>query len=122
MPEEKPQTIQHKLFRLLVVALIVGLAIYLTRNLNRWHVCQVLIGFGAVIFVHELGHFVAAKSVGIMVEAFSLGFGPVVFGIKRVAGGWQIRDFDFLPQGKAKTFASDFQAAYPDARSTWPKD
>ena len=32
---------------------------------------------GVLIFVHELGHFVAAKSVGIMVHRFSLGIGPV---------------------------------------------
>jgi len=32
---------------------------------------------GVLIFVHELGHFLAAKSVGIAVLRFSLGFGPV---------------------------------------------
>lgn len=31
---------------------------------------------GVIIFVHELGHFLAAKSVGIRVEAFSLGYPP----------------------------------------------
>jgi len=31
---------------------------------------------GVVIFVHELGHFLAAKSVGIRVETFSLGYPP----------------------------------------------
>ncbi len=31
---------------------------------------------GVLIFVHELGHFLAAKSVGIRVLRFSLGFGP----------------------------------------------
>jgi len=31
---------------------------------------------GILIFVHELGHFLAAKSVGIKVEKFSLGFPP----------------------------------------------
>src|SRR5205085_2869683 len=31
---------------------------------------------GVLIFVHELGHFLAAKSVGIAVLRFSLGFGP----------------------------------------------
>jgi regulator of sigma E protease len=34
---------------------------------------------GVLIFVHELGHFVAAKSLGIQVHRFSLGFGkPIV--------------------------------------------
>ncbi len=31
---------------------------------------------GILIFVHELGHFLAAKSVGIGVHRFSIGFGP----------------------------------------------
>lgn len=38
-----------------------------------------LIGLGIVIFVHETGHFLAAKAMGIEVEAFSLGWGnPLV--------------------------------------------
>ncbi len=31
---------------------------------------------GGLIFVHELGHFVAARACGVEVEEFSLGFGP----------------------------------------------
>jgi regulator of sigma E protease len=34
---------------------------------------------GVLIFVHELGHLLAAKAVGIPVERFSLGFGPVIW-------------------------------------------
>ncbi|MDR1898472.1 MAG: RIP metalloprotease RseP [Treponema sp.] len=34
-----------------------------------------LIGLGVVVFVHELGHFLAARLVGIEVEAFSIGWG-----------------------------------------------
>ncbi len=37
---------------------------------------------GVLIFVHELGHFAVAKLFGILVERFSLGFGPKVVGIK----------------------------------------
>lgn len=37
---------------------------------------------GILIFVHELGHFIAAKSVGIRVEKFSLGFPPRMVGKK----------------------------------------
>ena len=35
--------------------------------------------FGLVIFVHELGHFLAAKSVGVYTPRFSIGFGPALF-------------------------------------------
>jgi len=38
---------------------------------------------GVLIFVHELGHFWAAKSVGIGVERFSIGLGPRVWGYRR---------------------------------------
>ncbi len=37
---------------------------------------------GLLIFVHELGHFLLAKLVGIRVERFSLGFPPRLFGKK----------------------------------------
>jgi regulator of sigma E protease len=37
---------------------------------------------GVCIFVHELGHFLMAKSVGIRVERFSLGFPPKMVGKK----------------------------------------
>ena len=38
-----------------------------------------LIVFGLVVFVHELGHFLAAKAVGIYAPRFSIGFGPALF-------------------------------------------
>ncbi|MEX0856355.1 MAG: RIP metalloprotease RseP [Gemmatimonadota bacterium] len=38
---------------------------------------------GVLIFVHELGHFLAARSVGIRVERFSIGLGPRIFGFQR---------------------------------------
>ena len=36
------------------------------------------LGIAALIFVHELGHFAAAKAVGMRVERFSLFFGPMI--------------------------------------------
>ena len=39
--------------------------------------------FGLIIFVHEGGHFLAAKRMGVKVEKFSLGFGPRLAGFKR---------------------------------------
>jgi regulator of sigma E protease len=38
---------------------------------------------GVLIFVHELGHFMAAKAVGIEVPRFSIGLGPKMFGFRR---------------------------------------
>jgi regulator of sigma E protease len=39
-----------------------------------------IVVLGVLIFVHELGHFGAAKLVGIEVQRFSIGLGPKVFG------------------------------------------
>jgi regulator of sigma E protease len=41
-----------------------------------------LIALGLLIFIHELGHFIIAKRAGIYVEAFSLGFGPKLLGVR----------------------------------------
>ena len=38
---------------------------------------------GLLIFVHELGHFMAAKKIGVYVHEFALGMGPKIFSFKR---------------------------------------
>jgi regulator of sigma E protease len=38
---------------------------------------------GVLIFVHELGHFLMARRIGVRVLTFSLGFGPKLINIKR---------------------------------------
>lgn len=42
------------------------------------NVILVIIGIGLLIFIHELGHFLMAKKIGVKVLAFSLGFGPAI--------------------------------------------
>src|ERR1700734_1905273 len=46
-------------------------------------IVSVTLVLGIVIFVHEWGHFIAAKLSGIRVDVFSFGFGPRIFGVKR---------------------------------------
>lgn len=46
-------------------------------------VLEIAVLLGLVIFVHELGHFLVARWAGVLVERFSIGFGPVLFSIKR---------------------------------------
>lgn len=41
---------------------------------------MVALGLGLVIFIHELGHFLAAKWCGVQVRVFSIGFGPALPG------------------------------------------
>ena len=43
----------------------------------------VAIGIGMLIFVHELGHYLAARLIGARVDVFSLGFGPRILGFRR---------------------------------------
>ena len=47
-----------------------------------------IIVLAALIFVHELGHFIAARSFGIRVDEFALGFGPRLFEWKLNGGGF----------------------------------
>lgn len=54
-------------------------------------VIAVLLGFGGIVMIHELGHFLVAKLGGIRVEAFSIGMGPVVLGIRKLKKGWRVR-------------------------------
>ena len=47
---------------------------------SLWGISLVAIFFGGSIFVHELGHFLAARKRGLKIERFSIGFGPRLFG------------------------------------------
>lgn len=40
------------------------------------NVLAAIAAFGAMIFVHELGHFLVARRAGVRVHVFALGFGP----------------------------------------------
>ena len=47
------------------------------------NIVVVIVVLGFMIFIHELGHFLAAKAFGIRVLVFSLGFGKRLFGFER---------------------------------------
>jgi regulator of sigma E protease len=40
---------------------------------------KTIVGVGGLIFLHELGHFMVGRWCGVHAEAFSIGFGPVLF-------------------------------------------
>jgi len=42
-----------------------------------------VVALGVLVFVHELGHFMVAKRVGVKVDRFSIGFGPVLLSWRR---------------------------------------
>jgi regulator of sigma E protease len=73
---------------------IVGEATPLTRLLgNVWLGLQVALGLGFVVFVHELGHFLAAKTFGVRCDKFYVGFDvPISIGpikLPRTLGKFQ---------------------------------
>ena len=47
------------------------------------YILATIVLLGVLVFVHELGHFLAAKAVGIRVESFSIGFPPHIFKWKK---------------------------------------
>jgi regulator of sigma E protease len=70
-----------------------------------------LVGLGVVVFVHELGHFIAARLVGIDVEAFSIGWGKPI--LKKTVNGIEYRLGMFPIGGYCKMRGeNEFQEAY----------
>ena len=58
-------------------------------------VVSVTVVLGIMIFVHEYGHFVAAKICGVRVDVFSLGFGTRLWGFKRGDTDYRISALPF---------------------------
>jgi len=52
-----------------------------------------LIGFGIMIMLHELGHFITAKKFGVLVHEFALGMGPKLVSFKKGETLYSIRLF-----------------------------
>ena len=83
---------------------------FLTTATN---IALIVFGFGALIFVHEMGHFLAAKWAGIRTEAFAIGMGHSVLswrkGIGLVVGSTQAKVV--ARTGKAPAELSDTELA-----------
>jgi regulator of sigma E protease len=69
---------------------------------------------GVLVFVHELGHFLAAKRVGIRVLKFQLGFNPTVLSFRRGETEYGI---GALPLGGYVKMAGDNPDDVPSGRS-----
>jgi regulator of sigma E protease len=75
-----------------------------------------LAGLGVVVFVHELGHFLAARLVGIGVEAFSIGWGRPV--LKKKIRGVEYRLGIFPIGGYCKMRGeNEFQEAWENRQN-----
>ncbi len=61
------------------------------------HVWSFVVVLSAIVFVHEFGHYIVAKWCGVKIVAFSIGFGPEIFGFTDKSGTrWK---FSILPLG-----------------------
>lgn len=69
-----------------------------------------IFGIGLVLFVHEAGHFLAARAAGVRVEVFSLGFGPRLVGWRRGATDYRL---SLLPLGGYVRLAGEEQTRPP---------
>jgi regulator of sigma E protease len=83
-------------------AVLLGAVVFLiVRNIGVVsNVLLVLLGFGAVVIVHEFGHFIVAKLSGIKVEAFSIFMPPTLLGIRKTKAGFKFRVLPSLRSGK----------------------
>ncbi|HEY1793533.1 MAG TPA: RIP metalloprotease RseP [Opitutaceae bacterium] len=89
---------------------------------NTGSVLLIILFFGGSIFVHELGHFLAARARGLRVETFSIGFGPPIVswtsaksGTRYMVAWFPLGGYVLLPQiadlgaleGEAKVSAEE---------------
>lgn len=74
-----------------------------------YYVVPFLILLGILVFVHEFGHFLIARMVGVQVSAFSIGFGKELWGRKDKKGTyWKI---SAIPLGGYCQFLGDADAS-----------
>lgn len=101
-----------------------ALLMYLGVAVSWWWVAAV-VGIVLMIFLHELGHYVAAKRGGMLVTEFFIGFGPRLwsftrgeteYGVKAIPLGAYVRIIgmsnieEVEPEDEARTYR---QASYP---------
>jgi regulator of sigma E protease len=73
------------------------------------------IGFGLVVFIHELGHFLAAKYCDVKVEQFAVGFGPAVLswrkgmGLRYGSSGEQLEKLKDSPAELARVGETEYR-------------
>lgn len=75
-PEPTQKDSLGRLFILIALALALG-ALY------SWWALVLVLGFLLMLFVHELGHYMAARRTGMKVTEFFLGFGPRIWSFRR---------------------------------------
>ncbi len=77
--------------------------IFKTLFSSFWSILLIILFFGGSIFVHELGHFLAARKRGLKIDRFSIGFGPKIFtwkkeGVEYCISAFPLGGYVALPQ------------------------
>ncbi len=70
--------------------------------------------FGALILIHEFGHFVAAKKFGVRVNEFAIGMGPTVWSAQR---GETLYALHLFPVGGFVSMEGEEDQESPDGRA-----
>lgn len=79
----------------------------------------VIIGIAVLILIHEWGHFIAAKKMGLLVEEFGFGFPPRLFSVKK---GETTYSFNLLPFGGFVKIYGEDSGARPGQSELHPND
>lgn len=74
-----------------------------------WYVLPFIVILSAIVFIHELGHYLVGRWCGVKIDAFSIGFGPELFArIDSHGTRWRVAA---LPLGGYVKFHGDANAA-----------
>jgi len=74
-----------------------------------WTILSFALVIGPLVFVHEMGHYLAGRMFGVKADAFSIGFGREIAGFTDKRGTrWK---FGWLPLGGYVKFAGDMNPA-----------
>src|SRR6476620_8879594 len=84
---------------------------------QAFSILLLVVGFGFVIFWHELGHFLAAKWVGIKVEQFAVGMGHALVSNRRGIG-WKLGNTRAEYEGRIKQFLDAKSVGTPTGEYT----
>jgi len=79
---------------------------------NLGPIALAALGISFLIFIHELGHFLAARLFGVRVEIFSIGFGPRLAGFRRGETDYRI---SAVPLGGYVKMAGEYGDSATDA-------
>jgi len=89
----KTENLLNSYFRLMLLVVTLAAIVYLVSyNLSMfWYILLAVLGFSAVVFIHECGHFIVAKLSDINVETFSIFMPPVLLGVRKTEDGFRFR-------------------------------